>query len=73
MAHSLLAATSRGAAAPAEVLYITDIAMGGSDVCVCESQQAAGACGVVVCDSWLGAYDVHDEGSAPHRWAPLLY
>ena len=42
-------------------------------MCVCESQQAAGACGVVVCDSWLGAYDVQDEGSAPHWWAPLLY
>ena len=42
-------------------------------MCVCASQQAAGACGLVVCDSWLGAYDVRDEGSAPNGWAPLLY
>ena len=42
-------------------------------MCVCASQQAAGACGLVVCASWLGAYDVRDEGSAPNGWAPLLY
>ena len=56
--------------------YGTDSRLAREDVmcvCVCASQQAAGACGLVMCGSWLGAYDVRHEGPAPNGWAPLLY